>query len=340
MNTNKTLTILAIESSCDDTAAAVIKNGKILANVVASQEVHKKYGGVVPELASRSHQENIIPVVTEALEVAGISADALDGVAVTQGPGLLGSLLVGVSFAKSMAYSLDIPLVGVNHLNAHIAAHYIDAPKPDFPYLCLLVSGGHTRILKVLSHTKMETIGQTLDDAAGEAFDKAAKMLGLEYPGGPLIQKYAATGNPLAFSFSSGKVDGCNYSFSGFKTGVLNFLKKNVQMNAGFIEENLPDICASIQYTIVEYLMEKVLVAAKKHNLNQFAVAGGVSANAYLRQRLQEEGDKRGKSFIPKFEYCTDNAAMIAMEAYHQFVEGNFASLEMKPYARDTIQTE
>lgn len=336
MNNPKSITLLAIESSCDDTAAAVISNGKILANVVASQDIHKKYGGVVPELASRSHQENVIPVVSAALDQAGITNEDLDGIAVTQGPGLLGSLLVGVSFAKSMAFSLDIPLVGINHLNAHIAAHYIDSPRPEFPYLCLLVSGGHTRILKVHSYTKLETIGQTLDDAAGEAFDKSAKMLGLEYPGGPLIQKFAAQGNPLAYSFTMGKVDGNDFSFSGFKTGVLNFLKQKVQKDPDFMENNMPDLCASIQYCIVEYLIEKVLRAAKEHGLSQLAVAGGVSANAYLRERLMEEGEKRQwPVFIPKFEYCTDNAAMIAMEAHYQFVEGNFASMGMKPFARE-----
>ena len=336
MNNQENTIILAIESSCDDTAASIIVNGNILANVVVSQEIHKDYGGVVPELASRSHQENIVPVVAAALKKAGIKQEELSAIAVTQGPGLLGSLLVGVSFAKAMAFSLDIPLVGVNHLNAHIAAHYIEEPIPVFPYLCLLVSGGHTRIIKVDSATELNVIGETLDDAAGEAFDKAAKMLGLEYPGGPLIQKFAEGGDPRRFKFSTGKVDGLNYSFSGMKTGVLNFLKKEVQKKPDFIRDNMADICASVQYTIVEYLLEKYILAAKKHDLTQLSVAGGVSANAYLRKRLIEECEKRSWSvFIPKFEYCTDNAGMIAMEAYNHFKAGKFSSLEMKPYARE-----
>ena len=336
MNNQENTIILAIESSCDDTAASIIVNGNILANVVVSQEIHKDYGGVVPELASRSHQENIVPVVAAALKKAGIKREELSAIAVTQGPGLLGSLLVGVSFAKAMAFSLDIPLVGVNHLNAHIAAHYIEEPIPVFPYLCLLVSGGHTRIIKVDSTIELNVIGETLDDAAGEAFDKTAKMLGLEYPGGPLIQKFAEGGDPCRFKFSTGKVDGLNYSFSGMKTGVLNFLKKEVQKKPDFIKDNMADICASVQYTIVEYLLEKYILAAKKHDLTQLSVAGGVSANTYLRKRLMEECEKRGWSvFIPKFEYCTDNAGMIAMEAYNHFKAGMFSSLEMKPYARE-----
>lgn len=339
MNNTKKITILAIESSCDDTAASVIVNGNILANVVASQDIHKKYGGVVPELASRSHQENIVPVVERALKEAGVLQDQLDAIAVTQGPGLLGSLLVGVSFAKSMAFSLDIPLIGVNHLNAHIAAHYIEEPKPTFPYLCLLVSGGHTRIIKVNSTVNLEVLGETLDDAAGEAFDKAAKMLGLEYPGGPLIQKYAENGDPLNYTFSTGKVDGFNYSFSGMKTGVLNFLRKGMQKDPDFIKNNMEDLCASVQYTIVEYLLSKCVAAAKEFGLSQLSIAGGVSANSYLRERIKEESEKRNwEVFIPKFEYCTDNAGMIAMEGYNHYLAGNFSSLEMKPYSREVNQ--
>lgn len=335
MNTKQNIAILAIESSCDDTAAAIIVNGNILANVVASQEIHKIYGGVVPELASRSHQENIVPVVQAALKEANITLQDLSAIAVTQGPGLLGSLLVGVSFAKATAFSLGIPLIGVNHLNAHIAAHYIDEPKPSFPFMCLLVSGGHTRILKVNSYTNLEILGETLDDAAGEAFDKAAKMLGLEYPGGPLIQKNAMNGDPKKYSFTTGKVEGFNYSFSGLKTGILNFLKKGVAADPDFIEKNLADICASVQFTIVEYLIEKCVLAAKEKGLKQWSIAGGVSANSYLRERMEEEGEKRNCTvFVPKFEYCTDNAGMIAMEAFNLYKEGIFSTMEMKPYAR------
>ena len=328
--------LLAIESSCDDTSAAIIRNGKILANVVANQEVHKKFGGVVPELASRSHQENIVPVVEEAMQQAGIQREELSAVAVTQGPGLLGSLLVGVSFAKALSFSLDVPLVGVNHLDAHIAAHYIDEPKPPFPFICLLVSGGHTRIVKVTSTTSMELLGQTLDDAAGEAFDKSAKMLGLEYPGGPLIQKYGELGDPMRFSFSTGNVGNKDYSFSGLKTNILNFLRKNQLKDENFIPENLEDLCASIQYTIVEYLLEKVEYVCKEEGIKEVALAGGVSANGYLRKRLEEIGrENNWNTYIPKFEYCTDNAGMIAMEGYNKFLAGDLSGMNMKPYARE-----
>jgi N6-L-threonylcarbamoyladenine synthase len=338
LNTSEDIVILAVESSCDDTAAAVIKNGKILANVVAGQDVHKNYGGVVPELASRSHQENIVPVVNSALENAGIDRNELDAVACTQGPGLLGSLLVGISFTKAFSLALDVPLIGINHLQAHVSAHYIDAPRPSFPYLCLLVSGGHTRILKVTSETEMTTIGETLDDAAGEAFDKSAKLLGLDYPGGPLIDKFAKNGDPNKYTFSTSGVKEFNYSFSGLKTSILYFLRDEIKKDENFIQENMNDLCASIQKTIVDYLISKLIKAAEANKISEIALAGGVSANSELRERLQQEGRARDwNTYIPKFEYCTDNAAMIAMSAHHKYLAKEFSGQDMKPYAREEV---
>lgn len=327
--------ILAIESSCDETAAAILHKGNILANIIAAQSVHEKYGGVVPELASRAHQQNIVPVVDVALKEAGISKQQLTAVAFTRGPGLLGSLLVGVTFAKSLALSLNIPLIEVNHMDAHVLAHFIDAPAPQFPFLCLTVSGGHTQILKVSSPLKMELLGQTQDDAAGEAFDKAAKILGLPYPGGPLIDKYAKDGDPHRFKFPKGKVGELDFSFSGFKTSVLYFVRDNTAENADFVKENLHDICASIQYTIVSYLLEKLNIAAKKTSITELAIAGGVSANSGLRQSLENLGKQNGyTTYIPKFEYCTDNAAMIAMAGYFKFLEGDFVGQNVVPFTR------
>ena len=338
MHTNATpvqnITLLAIESSCDDTAAAVICNGKIMSNIVAGQDVHQKYGGVVPELASRSHQKNIVPVVEVALKQAHISINEIHGIAFTQGPGLLGSLLVGSSFAKGLSLSLDKPLIAVNHLEAHVLAHLIDNPDISFPFLCLLVSGGHTQIVKVNSPSDMEILGKTMDDAAGEAFDKAAKILGLPYPGGPLIDKYAEGGNPLAYPFSSGKVPNLDFSFSGFKTAVLYFIRDKVAGDATFIDKNLSDICASIQHTIVTYLLSKLKTAALQTDIKHIAIAGGVAANSGLRHHLKVMAEKENwVTYIPAFEYCTDNAGMIAIAGYHKFMARNFVDLDAGTYA-------
>lgn len=328
-------TILAIESSCDETSAAVISNGKVINNIIASQSVHQNYGGVVPELASRAHQQHIIPVVDEALKGAGITRADLDAIAFTQGPGLLGALLVGASFAKSMAMALDIPLIGVNHMQAHILAHFIDDPKPSFPFLCLTVSGGHTQLVVVRSALDMEVIGETQDDAVGEAFDKSAKLLGLPYPGGPLIDKHAKQGNPQAFTFPETEMPGLKYSFSGIKTGILYFLRDRLKENERFIEENLDDLCASIQHTLVQMLMQKLRKAVKQTGIKQIAIAGGVSANSGLRAALEEEGSAKGwEVFIPAFEYCTDNAGMIAMAAQFQYEAGDFAAQSVSPDPR------
>ncbi|NLR77107.1 tRNA (adenosine(37)-N6)-threonylcarbamoyltransferase complex transferase subunit TsaD [Chitinophaga eiseniae] len=324
--------ILAIESSCDDTGAAVIVDGKVLSNHIANQKVHEQYGGVVPELASRAHQENIVPVVDIALQTAGVKREELSAIAFTQSPGLIGSLLVGSCFAKSMAMALDIPLIGVHHMQAHVLANFIDDPKPDFPFLCLTVSGGHTQIVLCESPLKMRVIGETLDDAAGEAFDKSAKILGLPYPGGPLIDKYAKTGNPARFKFPEPKIPGLNFSFSGLKTAILYFLQ---QQDPAFIAENMPDICASIQHRIVSILLNKVMKAAEETGIRDVAIAGGVSANSGLRQALAEYGDRYGwRTFIPKFEYCTDNAGMIAITAYYKYLAGDFVGLDAVPTAR------
>ena len=327
--------ILAIESSCDETSVAICDNGKITANVIANQTIHENYGGVIPELASRVHQQNIVPAVQQALAIAKIEKKQLDGIAFTQGPGLLGSLLVGVSFAKSFALALDLPLISVNHMQAHILAHFIDEPMPKFPFLCLTVSGGHTQIVLVKDYFDMEIVGETLDDAAGEAFDKTAKILNLPYPGGPLIDKYAKQGNPKAYQFPEPQIKDLNYSFSGFKTAILYFIRDHQKVNPKFVEENLADICASVQHSIVNILLNKLKKAAKQYHCNQIAIAGGVSANSGLRDTLIGLQDSLGwEVFIPKFEYCTDNAAMIAIAGYHKFLQNDFVGQEVAPMAR------
>ncbi len=334
-NLHKDITILAIESSCDDTAAAIFYNGKILANEVATQQIHKLYGGVVPELASRAHQQNILPIVDIALKKAGINKNQLSAIAFTKGPGLIGALMVGGSFAKSMAQALQIPLIGIHHMQAHVLAHFIDEPKPTFPFLCLTVSGGHTQIVKMNHYFEGELIGKTMDDAAGEAFDKAAKILGLPYPGGPLIDKYAMEGNPRAFSFPSPNIPELDFSFSGIKTSFLYFIQKQLRLNPKFIEENLSDLCASIQEAIIGHLMKKIIMASKQTYINQIALAGGVSANSRLRKAIEEEGLKqKWQTFIPAFEYCTDNAAMIAIAAYYKYLNEDFETMDTAPFAR------
>ncbi|PZX52037.1 tRNA (adenosine(37)-N6)-threonylcarbamoyltransferase complex transferase subunit TsaD [Algoriphagus chordae] len=337
MGTND-IFILAIESSCDETSASVIADGKVLNNIVATQSVHEKYGGVVPELASRAHQENLIPVVQEAILTAGISKSQLSAIAFTRGPGLMGSLLVGVSFAKAFAFSLDIPLIEVNHMNAHILAHFIEDPKPNFPFICLTVSGGHTQLVLVRDHLDMEVIGETQDDAVGEAFDKTAKLLGLPYPGGPLIDKYAKEGNPKAYKFPITRMPELNYSFSGIKTAVLYFLRDQLKENPKFIEENLADLCASVQYSLVEMLLIKLKAAVKEYGVKEVAIAGGVSANSGLRDTLTKLAVEKGWNlYIPKFEYCTDNAAMIAMAAHYKYLKGEFSSMDVTPLAKMKI---
>ena len=330
--------ILAIESSCDDTAAAILQNDKVLSNVVATQKIHEQYGGVVPELASRAHQQNIVPVVEMALQKAGINKSQLSAIAFTQGPGLMGSLLVGTSFAKSMSIALQIPLLTVNHMHAHILAHFIDETgfdKPTFPFLALTISGGHTQIVKVNGFFDMEIIGETTDDAVGEAFDKSAKIMGFPYPGGPLIDKFANNGNPKAYPFTKPKVPGLNFSFSGLKTQILYFIQKNVILNSNFIEENKADICASIQNIIIEILMEKLKMAVSETGITQIAIGGGVSANSGIRQTLKESEEKLGwKTFIPKFEYTTDNAAMIGIVGYHKFINNHFSEPNLVSKAR------
>jgi len=330
--------ILAIESSCDDTAAAVLINDKVLSNVVARQSIHEEYGGVVPELASRAHQQNIVPVVDVALKKAGISTAQLSAIAFTQGPGLMGSLLVGTSFAKSLSMALNIPLIAINHMHAHILAHFIDEEgfdKPDFPFLALTISGGHTQIVHVKSFFDLEIIGETTDDAVGEAFDKSAKILGFPYPGGPLIDQFAKIGNPKRFAFTKPKVDGLNFSFSGLKTQILYFIQKNVKENPNFIEENKADICASIQHIIIEILMEKVKMAVAQTGITQVAIGGGVSANSGIRATLKEAESRYGwKTFIPKFEYTTDNAAMIGIVGYYKFLENKFTDTSIVSKAR------
>lgn len=330
------MTILAIESSCDETSAAVCVNGKIQSNVVATQLIHEQYGGVVPELASRVHQQRIVPVVERALQEANITKNALTAVAFTRGPGLLGSLLVGTSFAKALALALEIPLIEVHHMQAHVLAHFIDEHNsPRFPFLCLTVSGGHTQIVWVKDHLDMEIIGQTQDDAVGEAFDKTAKLLNLPYPGGPLIDRYAKEGNPTAFAFPDVEMPGLDYSFSGIKTSFLYFLQKQTKANPDFIAQNLPDICASIQHTLIRILLTKLRKAARQTGIREIALAGGVSANSGLRGALAEMGEREGwKVYIPKFEYCTDNAAMIAMASHFKFLKGEFTSQEVSPLPR------
>lgn len=337
---SKNIIILGIESSCDDTSAAIISDGYILSNIIANQKVHEKYGGVVPELASREHQKNIIPVLDAAIKEADIKKEDITAVSFTQGPGLLGSLLVGSSFAKSFALGLDIPLIAVNHMKGHIMAHFIknigeENKQPNFPFLCLTVSGGHTQIVLVKSVTEMIVIGETLDDAAGEAFDKSAKILGLSYPGGPLIDKYAKKGEKEKFTFGRHKVGKYDFSYSGIKTSILRFVEKEVIKNSNFIQENIEDLCASIQHTIVEILIKKITKASSELGINEIAIAGGVSANSYLRKRLIELQEKQAKNvFIPKFEYCTDNAAMIAITGYYQFLEKDFSEQSVTPNSR------
>ncbi len=335
--------ILGIESSCDDTSAAVLDDTVMLSNVIANQDVHQKFGGVVPELASRAHQQNIIPVIHEAMQRAGIEKSQLDAVAFTRGPGLLGSLLVGTSFAKAFALGLDIPLIEVNHMQAHILAHFIRYPNmdfnaPEFPFLCLTVSGGHTQIVLVKDYFDMEIVGKTIDDAAGEAFDKAAKIMGLPYPGGPVIDKLAKEGNPKAFKFPEPNMPELDYSFSGLKTSFLYFLRDQLKIDDEFIEKNKTDLCASIQSTIVKVLMKKLKLAAKKYQVNQIAIAGGVSANSALRAAMLKQSEELGwKTFIPSFEFTTDNAAMIAVTGYLKFIENNFTDQKATPYARGGI---
>lgn len=327
--------ILAIESSCDETSASVVCNGKVLNNIIASQNVHQKYGGVVPELASRAHQRNIVEVVDRSLSESGFDRQDLHAIAFTRGPGLMGSLLVGTSFAKGMALALGIPLIEVNHMQAHVLAHFIEDPKPSFPFLCLTVSGGHTQLVKVNDHLDMEIIGQTQDDAVGEAFDKAAKLMGLPYPGGPLIDRYAREGNPNAFDFPGTSMPGLDFSFSGIKTAFLYFLRDQLNMDKGFVKNNLPDICASLQARLIEMLLQRLKEASIKTGIRDIAIAGGVSANTGLRHELAAMAPKeRWTVFIPAFEYCADNAAMIAMAAYYKFLKNQFADLSVTPMAR------
>ena len=338
MANNKDIIILGIESSCDDTSAAVLKNETILANITANQEVHTEWGGVVPELASRAHQQNIVPVINSALKKAKIELKDINAIAFTRGPGLMGSLIVGTSFAKSMALSLEVPLIAVNHMQAHILAHFIDdagTKKPSFPFLCLTISGGHTQLVIVRDYLEMEIVGSTKDDAAGEAFDKTAKLLGLPYPGGPLIDKYAKLGDSEKFSFTKPSVPNLDFSFSGLKTNVLQFLQKVKKKDEHFVENNLHDICAGVQHTIIEILFDKLIKAAKQYNIKEIAIDGGVSANSGVRNRLQAESIKRGwEVYIPKFEYCTDNAAMIAIAGKYNFEKGIFSNQRVAPLAR------
>lgn len=345
MNTKEAnqLLILGIESSCDDTSAAVLRGNTLLSNVIASQAVHKEYGGVVPELASRAHEQNILPVVSEAIKRAGISANDLDAIAFTRGPGLLGSLLVGVNYAKGLAMSLGIPMVEVNHLHAHVMAHFIEEKdeehqSPEYPFLCLLVSGGNSQIILCHSPYKMEIVGQTIDDAAGEAFDKCAKVMGLGYPGGPIVNRLANEGNPHAFKFAKPNVPGYDYSFSGLKTSFLYTLRDEIKLNPNFVEENKENLCASLQYTVIEILMKKLRLAAKELKIKHIAVAGGVSANTGLREAFVDHARRYGWSiYIPKFAYTTDNAAMVAMSGHYNYLEGKQNEMDTVPYARVTM---
>jgi len=335
--------ILGIESSCDDTAAAVIDKTLLLSNIIAGQQVHKDYGGVVPELASRAHQQNIVPVIDAALKKAGVTKEELCAIAFTRGPGLMGSLLVGVSFAKAMSLALNIPLIEVNHLQAHILAHFIQSPNeeyrcPSFPFLCLTVSGGHTQIVLVKGHLHMEIIGQTHDDAAGEAFDKAAKIMGLPYPGGPLVDKYAKEGNPDAFTFPKPKIQGLDFSFSGLKTSFLYLIRDETKKDSEFVSKRQNDLCASFQHSVVTILIDKLKLAAEQTGIKEIAIAGGVSANSGLRDALKVTGDKLGWSiFIPKMAYCTDNAAMIAITGYFKYLNKEFVDIDVTPVTRYPI---
>ena len=336
---NPNATILAIESSCDDTSAAVLRDDHLLSNVIASQKIHEQYGGVVPELASRAHQQNIVPVVDAAIRDAGISKNQLDAVAFTRGPGLLGSLMVGVSFAKSFAQALDIPLVEVNHLQAHVLSHFIkeddSSVVPQFPFVCLLVSGGHTQILLLRDYFDIEVLGQTIDDAAGEAIDKAAKIMGLGYPGGPIIDRLAKEGNPNAYHFATPHIQGNDYSFSGIKTSFLYFLRDRLVEEPDYIEQHKADLCASIQQCIIGFLVSKLEKAVKQSGVRQVAIAGGVSANSLLRNKMQRLGKRHHwQVFIPKPQYCTDNAAMVGIAGYFKYLDGQLADLSLPPYAR------
>jgi N6-L-threonylcarbamoyladenine synthase len=339
---NKTIYILAIESSCDDTSAAVLCGNRTLSNIVATQKIHEEYGGVVPELASRAHQQNIVPVVHQALAKANIDKKQLSAIAFTRGPGLMGSLLVGTSFAKSLSLGLGIPLIEVNHMQAHILSHFIEEENykmPSFPFLAMTISGGHTQIVLVKDYFDMEILGESLDDAVGEAYDKSAKILGLPYPGGPLVDKYAQLGNPKAFPFPKPKVDGLNFSFSGLKTSILYFIQRETKNNPNFIADNLNDICASIQYTIINILMDKMKKAVKQTGITQIAIGGGVSANSGIRQALKKAEEKWGwNTYIPKFEYCTDNAAMIGIVGYLKYKEMDFVDQSVTAKARYVIQ--
>lgn len=339
---NKTIYILAIESSCDDTSAAVMCGNRTLSNIVATQKIHEEYGGVVPELASRAHQQNIVPVVHQALAKANIDKKQLSAIAFTRGPGLMGSLLVGTSFAKSLSLGLDIPLIEVNHMQAHILSHFIEEENykmPSFPFLAMTISGGHTQIVLVKDFFDMEILGESLDDAVGEAYDKSAKILGLPYPGGPLVDKYAQLGNPRAFPFPKPKVDGLDFSFSGLKTSILYFIQRETKNNPNFIAENLNDICASIQYTIINILMDKIKKAVKQTGITQIAIGGGVSANSGIRLALKKAEEKWGwNTYIPKFEYCTDNAAMIGIVGYLKYKEMDFVDQRITAKARYVIQ--
>lgn len=327
--------ILGIESSCDETSASICINGEIHSNVIATQAIHAKYGGVIPELASRAHQQNIIPTVEEAIRQAKVSKNQIDAVSFTRGPGLLGALLVGTSFAKSFALAQNIPLIDVNHMQAHILAHFIEDPKPSFPFLCLTVSGGHTQIVLVKDYFEMELLGETLDDAAGEAFDKTAKILNLPYPGGPLIDKFAKEGNPAAYRLPEPQIPGLNFSFSGLKTAILYLVQDQLKQTPDFLTHNMADLCASVQSRIVSILLNKLKKAAKETGVKDIAIAGGVSANSGLRQSLIEMGEKyKWRVFIPKFEYCTDNAAMIAIAGYHKFLKKDFVGQDVAPMAR------
>ena len=327
--------ILAIESSCDETSVAICNNGKITANVIANQTIHQNYGGVIPELASRVHQQNIVPVVSQALKDAKLEKKDVTAVAFTRGPGLLGSLLVGVSFAKSFALALNLPLIAVNHMQAHILAHFIDDPTPQFPFICLTVSGGHTQIVVVRDYFNMEIVGETLDDAAGEAFDKTAKILNLPYPGGPLIDKYAKEGNPLAFKFGEPQIKDLDYSFSGFKTSILYFIRDMEKTNPHFIAENLRDICASVQHSIVAILLHKLKKAAIQYGIKEIAIAGGVSANSGLRLSLQKLAEELNWNvYVPAFQYCTDNAAMIAIAGHYKYLKQDFVEQDVAPLSR------
>lgn len=334
----KDVIILGIESSCDDTSAAILINGKVCSNIVANQKVHEEFGGVVPELASRAHQQNIVPVVDQALRVANIRKEELNGIAFTRGPGLMGSLIVGTSFAKSLALGLGIPIMNVNHMQGHVLAHFIENEAnryPAFPFICLTVSGGHTQLVLVRDYFDMEILGQTIDDAAGEAFDKAAKIMGLPYPGGPLIDKHAKNGDYQRFPFPVSNLKGYNYSFSGLKTSLLYFLQKEVKKSPTFVEDHLADICASYQGTIIRSLFKKLIKASRELGIKEVAIAGGVSANSLLRSELKRIGLREGWNvYIPSFEYCTDNAGMIGIAGYYQYLKGDFAAQDITPDPR------